>query len=172
MRQRRPARAVNAIPQPPFGQQPRHYDPIKVLSDDHVEAIHQAALTLLARQGLRVLNARALDRFRRAGARIDGQMVYAEPGLIEACLATVPRSFTIAARNRAKDLRFGGNDCVFTSVGGPAYVMDIDKGRRDGTFAEMCDFLKIIQSLNVIHQEGGGPFEPMDLPANTRHLDI
>ncbi|MCB2150409.1 MAG: trimethylamine methyltransferase family protein, partial [Rhodobacteraceae bacterium] len=45
-------------------------------------------------------------------------------------------------------------------------------GRRDGTFDEMCDFLKLVQVLNVIHQEGGGPFEPMDLPANTRHLDI
>ena len=22
------------------------------------------------------------------------------------------------------------------------------------------------------HQEGGGPFEPMDLPASTRHLDL
>ncbi|MCQ6453631.1 trimethylamine methyltransferase family protein, partial [Vibrio parahaemolyticus] len=28
------------------------------------------------------------------------------------------------------------------------------------------------QVLNVIQQEGGGPFEPLDLPAHTRHLDI
>ncbi len=26
-----------------------------------------------------------------------------------------------------------------------------------GTFAEMCDYLKLIQSLNILHQEGGGP---------------
>ena len=26
--------------------------------------------------------------------------------------------------------------------------------------------------MNVIQQEGGGPFEPLDLNANTRHLDI
>jgi trimethylamine--corrinoid protein Co-methyltransferase len=36
----------------------------------------------------------------------------------------------------------------------------------------MCDYLRLIQSLNILHQEGGGPFEPLDLPANTRHLDI
>lgn len=29
-----------------------------------------------------------------------------------------------------------------------------------------------MQSLNIIHQEGGGPFEAMDLPAETRHLDL
>ncbi len=172
MRQRRPARSPNAIPQRPFGQVTRVYDPIRVLSEDQVEAIHQAALTLLVTQGMRVLNGTALDHFRRAGARVEGQMVYPDPGLIEERLATVPRSFTIAARNRAKDLRFGGNDMVFSSVGGPAYVMDLDRGRRDGTLQDMQDFLRLCQSLNVIQQESGGPLEPMDLPAATRHLDL
>jgi trimethylamine--corrinoid protein Co-methyltransferase len=50
--------------------------------------------------------------------------------------------------------------------------MDLDRGRRAGTYREMCDYLKVVQSLNVIHQEGGGPFEPLDLPAETRHLDL
>ncbi len=172
MRQRRPARSPTAIPQPPFGQVPRVYEPIKVISDDQVDAIHQAALALLQTQGMRVLNGRAIDLFRMAGAKIDGQMVYPYPGLIEGLLATVPRTFRIAARNRAKDLRFGGSDMVFASVGGPAYVMDLDRGRRDGTFQDMQDFLRLCQSLNVIQQESGGPLEPMDLPASTRHLDL
>mgnify|MGYP001112068675 CR=1 FL=1 len=172
MRQRRPARTVNAIPQPAFGQRSRTYDPIRVLSDDQVEAIHQAALRLLALQGMRVLNGTALDRFRRAGARVEADMVYPDPGLIEERLATVPRTFSVAARNRARDLRFGGNDMVFASVGGPAYVMDLDRGRRDGTLQDLQDFLRLCQSLNVIQQESGGPLEPMDLPASTRHLDL
>ncbi len=172
MRQRRPARTVNAIPQPAFGQHPRPYDPIRAISEDQVEAIHQAALKLLSVQGMRVLNARAIEYYRRAGARVDGQMVYLDPGLVEERLATVPRTFSIAARNRAKDLRFGGNDVVFSTVGGPAYVMDIDRGRRDGTLKDMQDFLRLCQSLNVIQQESGGPLEPMDLPASTRHLDL
>jgi len=29
-----------------------------------------------------------------------------------------------------------------------------------------------VQSLDIIHQEGGGPFEPIELPAETRHLDL
>jgi trimethylamine--corrinoid protein Co-methyltransferase len=172
MRQRRPTRQVNAIPQRPFGQVPRPYEAIRVLSEDHIEAIHTAALRLLAEQGMRALNARAIDYFRRAGARVDGNMVYLDAGLVTERLATVPRTFSIAARNRAKDLRFGGNDMVFSSVGGPAYVMDLDRGRRDGTLQDMQDFLRLCQSLNVIQQESGGPLEPMDLPAATRHLDL
>ncbi|MGB3176780.1 MAG: trimethylamine methyltransferase family protein, partial [Albidovulum sp.] len=83
-----------------------------------------------------------------------------------------PDHFTLEARNPAHNLKIGGRDTIYASVGGPAYVMDNDRGRRDGTYAEMCDYLRLVQSLNVLHQEGGGPFEPMDLPANTRHLDI
>jgi trimethylamine--corrinoid protein Co-methyltransferase len=170
---RRPSRKVGALPgQRPFGQVPRLYAPTEILPQDRLQAIHTAALRVLAETGMKVLDAGARDRFRAAGARAVGEMVRLDPGMVAQYLATVPRTFTLAARNPAKNLRFGGNDMVFTSVGGPAYVMDLAKGRRDGTFAEMCDYLRLIQDLNVIQQEGGGPFEPLDLPANTRHLDI
>ena len=165
-------RVVGEIPQLPFGQVPRVYEPIRVISDDQVAAIHGAALDVLALQGLRVLDDRARQLFRGAGAKVTGDMVCLDPGLVAERLATVPARFTLAARDPTKSLRFGGQDMVFASVGGPAYVMDLAGGRRTGTFVEMCDFLKLVHVLNVVQQEGGGPFEPLDLPANTRHLDI
>jgi len=36
----------------------------------------------------------------------------------------------------------------------------------------MCDYIRVVQSLNVIHQEGGCPCEPTDLPPDSRHLDF
>ncbi|MDH3990162.1 MAG: trimethylamine methyltransferase family protein, partial [Gammaproteobacteria bacterium] len=66
----------------------------------------------------------------------------------------------------------GDNNMVFASVGGPAFVSDLDNGRRPGNYEEMCDYFRVIQSLNIIHQEGGGCFEPMDLPPESRHLDL
>ena len=170
---RRPLRKVGALPgQRAFGQVPRLYAPTEILPPDRVQAIHLAALRVLAETGMKVLDAGARDRFRKAGARVQDEMVRYDPAMVLQHLSTVPKTFTLLARNPDKSLRFGGNDMVFTSVGGPAYVMDIAKGRRDGTYAEMCDYLRLIQHLNVIQQEGGGPFEPLDLPANTRHLDI
>lgn len=168
----RPTRTAGAIRQSPFRQVERLCKPIEILSADHVAAIHEAALKVLATTGLRVLDGGARDRFRSAGAEVAGDIVRFEPGLIAERLATVPKTFTLAARNPDRSLRLGGGHHVFASVGGPAYVMDNDRGRRDGTFAEMCDFLRLVQTVNVIHQEGGGPFEPLDLPAHTRHLDI
>ena len=165
-------RVAGAIVQAPFGQRTRHYAPTQVLSADQVAAIHEAALLVLRDIGMRVLDPVARGLFHGAGAEVRGDMVHLEAGLIAAQLAHVPKTFTLEARNRARDLVVGGRACVYASVGGPAYVMDNDRGRRDGSYAEMCDYLRLIQSLNVLHQEGGGPFEPLDLPANTRHLDI
>lgn len=171
-RHSRPGRTAQGIAQMPFGQRPRPFPPIEFASRDQIEAIHMAALRVLSETGMRVLDGSARDHFARAGAEVRQDMVHLDPGLVGERLATVPARFALAARNPARDLEFGGEMCAFASVGGPAYVMDNDRGRRDGSFAEMCDFLKVVQGLNVIHQEGGGPFEPLDLPANTRHLDI
>lgn len=171
-RRSRGGRTAGALPQAPFGQVPRPYAPIEVLTADQVEAIHQAALQVLATIGMRVLSPEARALYSGAGAEVAAEIVRFPPGMVEPLLRTVPARVTLAARDPAKALVLGGDTCIFTSVGGPAYVMDNDRGRRDGTFAEMCDYLRLVQGLNVIHQEGGGPFEPLDLPAHTRHLDI
>ncbi len=171
---RRPGRVRTsaAVPQRPFGRVRRTYAPIEVLSADHIATLHNKALRVLAEVGMRVLDEGARARFAAAGAAVKKETVFLDPGLVAERLTTVPRAFSLAARNPARDLYFGGEDCVFASVGGPAYVMDNDGGRREGTYEEMCNYLRLVQSLNILHQEGGCPFEPLDLPANTRHLDI
>jgi trimethylamine---corrinoid protein Co-methyltransferase len=168
----RATRSVGGLQQRAFGRVKRPYAPIEVISADQVEAIHQSALRVLAEIGMRVLDADTRRLYADAGAIVTGDNVRFDPALVMQLLATAPKTFTLAVRNPAHMLYLGDTDCIFSAVGGPAYVMDNDRGRRDGTFAEMCDYLKLIQSLNILHQEGGGPFEPLDLPANTRHLDI
>ena len=109
-----------------------------------------------------------------AGADVseDTQMVRFDRGMVTEYLALAPREVTLHARNPAKNFTLGGNRLAFTSVGGPAYCNDIERGRRRGSFADVCDYLKLVQSLDIIHQEGGGPFETIELPAATRHLDL
>jgi trimethylamine---corrinoid protein Co-methyltransferase len=167
-------RGEGPLPQPPFRQLSLPYQPVAVLSADHVEAIHRTALKVLEEIGMRVLDAPARALYASAGADVDESTmcVRMNPALAEALVAKAPASFTLAARDPAKSLKVGGRNFIFSSVGGPAFVMDEDRGRRTGSYAEMCDYIRLIHSLNVIHQEGGGPLEPMDLPAATRHLDL
>jgi trimethylamine--corrinoid protein Co-methyltransferase len=108
------------------------------------------------------------------GADVDEEtmMVRFDRAMVMEKIAQAPSSFELRARNPAHDLKFGASHHIFSSVGGPAFVSDLDRGRRPGTYAEMCDYIRLVQSLNIIHQEGGGPFEAMDLPAESRHLDL
>ena len=121
---------------------------------------------------MRVLEPSARQRLERAGCSVIEDRVRFDPEMVIETIGSAPSSFTLRARNPARSLTIGGRHLVFTAIGGPAFCSDLDRGRRPGTFAEQCDFIRIIQSLDIIHQEGGGPFEAMDLPAETRHLDL
>ena len=170
----RSGRKPGMIAQRPWRQPTYRYRAMEILNSDQVESIHRTALTVLEEIGMKVLEPRARSFYRAAGAEVDeGEMrVRLARDLVGELVAKAPPQFTLHARNPARSLKVGGQDAFFSAVGGPAYVADIDGGRRAGTYAEMCDFIRLIHSLNVIHQEGGGPFEPLDLPANTRHLDL
>ena len=150
------------------------FEPLRILSADQVETIHGASLRILSEIGVEVLGDRTLDAFAGAGAMVDrsSRKVRLDPGHAEALIATAPSEFTLYARNPERNIVFGGRNLVFSSVGGPAFVTDLDRGRRTGNFADFRDYVRIIGALDVIHQEGGGPLEPNDLPVETRHLDM
>ncbi|MFK8020351.1 MAG: trimethylamine methyltransferase family protein [Pseudomonadales bacterium] len=172
-RQRRVRRSVGKIDQLPWQQIANPYAPIEVISADQVETIIESALLVLERKGLRFLEPSSRTLLKSHGAEVDeaSQMVRFPSELVREKIALAPDHFTLRARNPQRNLKLGGNHQVFAAVGGPAFCSDLDKGRRPGTFAELCDYFKIIQSLNILHQEGGMAFEPMDLPPRTRHLD-
>lgn len=158
----------------PWRQPVNHHPPLEVLSADQLEQIHTASLDLLENSGMRVMHAGARQLLANAGADVDHdtEMVRFDRNLVMEKVALAPAEFTLHARNPAKNFKLGGNYLAFTSVGGPAYCNDLDRGRRRGTFDEACDYIRLVQSLDIIHQEGGGPFEPIELPAETRHLDL
>jgi trimethylamine--corrinoid protein Co-methyltransferase len=173
-RRTRKNRGGSGIRQLPWRQPVNVFAPLEVLSADQVEQIHLASLTLLENYGMRVLHEGARKMLAQAGANVnhDTEMVRFDRDLVMEKVALAPSEITLHARNPAKNFKLGGNHLAFTSVGGPAYCNDLERGRRRGTFEEVCDYLKLVQSLDIIHQEGGGPFEPIELPAPTRHLDL
>jgi len=169
---RRP-RPSGRTPQRPWSQLRLAYDPIEVLSSDQVEAIHDAGLGILEEIGMRVLDPKARGLLANAGADLDeGAMrVRFDRALVEELVAKAPEEFTLSARNPERNVKLGGRNAIFSSISGPAFFSDLDRGRQPGNYRELCNFMKLVQSLNVLHQEGGWACEPLDLPAATRHLD-
>jgi trimethylamine--corrinoid protein Co-methyltransferase len=173
--QRRAQRKDGArVPQGPFRLLRSPYPPLEVLSEDQIEAIHNASLRILEEIGLQILDDEAMEILRREGARIDPEhrMVRLERGLVLERLASAPPEIALEARNPQRNLAMGGNAICFSSVAGPPNCSDLDRGRRPGTLADLQELLKLAQSLNAIHLLAGAPVAAIDQPAATRHLDV
>ena len=149
------------------------FPPTEILSEDQIEAIHLASLRVLTEHGMKFLSRRARDLLAAAGAEADhdSMMVRFDAAMVEEHMGHAPAEFSMKARDRAKSVVVGGNNVNFYLVGGPSFVSDLDRGRRSGTYEELCDLLRLVHRLEVLHIGGSSPFEPMDLPAATRHLD-
>jgi len=165
--------ADTGLPQLPWQSVTNPYPPMDILSGDQVEAIHLTSLRILEELGVEVMSVRALEIFKAAGAAVDTatMTVRLDRGLLEQCLATAPSSFTLTSRHPARRLTFGGNHLNFGLVAGPPNVHDRVRGRRSGNHADYCDFIRLAHHFNVIHLIGNQVCAPVELPANSRHLD-
>jgi trimethylamine--corrinoid protein Co-methyltransferase len=149
------------------------YKPLEILSEDQVEAIHEASLQILEEMGLEFMSSEALELLKRAGAEVDfsTQMVRFDRALIEEYLAKAPSRVTLTPRNPERQVVLGEGHVAFNLVAGPPFVHDRETGRRDGSYGDLCDLLRLAQSLKSIHMVGNQPVAPIELPAETRHLD-
>ena len=166
--------AATGVDQPPWQQLSNPLPPVDLISADEVEAIHDTALVILAEIGMKVLGAEARGILAAAGAEVDEAeaQVRFDPAMVMEKMAHAPERFTFRARNPDRSVRIGGPDLLLCSVGGPAFVADADGTRRAGSYADQCDYMRLTHALNIIHQEGGGAFEALDLPEGSRHLDL
>ena len=172
-RARREPRTRGALHQLPWRALRNPCPPIEPLSGDQVAAIHDAALRILESIGITFMLPEALDILAGAGAEVDhaSQRVRFDRALVAREMAHAPSRFTLHARNPAHDLEMGGNAIAFASVASAPNASDLEGGRRPGNFDDFRNFLRLGQSLDIVHLFGGYPVEPVDLPPATRHLD-
>ena len=148
------------------------FEPVKIFSDDQIESIHQAALGILERQGMRILSPRGRATLREAGATVDEStnMVRLDPGMVAQALTTVPPEAELVARDPARSCRVGGRHVVFAPVAGPPSVLDQRSGKHTGSLDDYRDFVRISQAFDVVHVLGQ-MVEPQDAPVAVRHLE-
>ena len=162
----------NVVQQSPFGQVRNPYAPMRVLSDDQVEALHHASLRILRDSGMEFQLPCAVEILRKAGATIDedGKRVRFDPAFVEDKLKTVPSRFTLHGRSSHRDLEFGGNNAIWGSVGSAPNVSDRERGRVTGNFEDYKNLIRLCHALNAVQALAGYPVEPVDLAVRTRHL--
>jgi trimethylamine--corrinoid protein Co-methyltransferase len=161
------------LPQLPWTRVVNPYAPLEILSADQIEAIHLTSLRILEEIGIELMSPTARAALRAVGADVDDASgtVKLDRAVVERALATTPERFTLTSRNPAKQLHIGDRDMAFGLVAGPPFVHDCERGRRAGNLADYRDFIKLAQHFNAIHIIGNQVCAPVELPANSRHLD-
>jgi len=151
----------------------RNIPNFEILNEEALEIIEYNAETILEEVGVNFVdNPAALQRWRDAGADVNGERVRIPRGLARKLCSTAPSEFTQHARNSEKSVVIGGRNLVLAPVYGPPFVRDAAGGRRYATMDDFNKFVKLAYMSKWLHHSGGTVCEPTDVPVNKRHLDM
>ncbi|MCX6433735.1 MAG: trimethylamine methyltransferase family protein, partial [Actinobacteria bacterium] len=143
----------------------------EILSEQAMETLDKGWKRILTELGIEFMKPEALELFRAAGQRIDGDKVFLDPDFVLEQVAKAPREFDMQARNHTNDVHIGGNHMVFSSNYGSPFVRR-GNVRRDGSMEDFRNFCKLAQSFSAMDSVGGVVVEPNDAPLDSRHLDM
>lgn len=151
----------------------RNIPNFEILNEEALEVIEANAELVLEEIGVNfVENPAALERWRAAGADVQGERVRLPKGLARSLCKTAPSSFMQHARNPERSVMVGGKNLVLAPVYGPPFVRDSLGGRRYATMDDFQKFVKLAYMSKWLHHSGGTVCEPTDVPVNKRHLDM
>jgi trimethylamine--corrinoid protein Co-methyltransferase len=164
---------ASGLAQPEWRQPRLPFAPLPGVSEDQLESIHEASLTILEEIGIDILLEEAKAIIEAAGGRGEAgsDRVRIDRGLVEGALQKAPEAFTLHARNPERNLEIGGDAVVFSAMSSAPNCSDLEGGRRPGSRQDFRDLLKLGHSFNAVHLFGGYPVEPLDLHPSIRHLE-
>lgn len=125
--------------------------PLRLLSSEDLDRIHEASLRILERTGMLVDHPGALEMLAGAGARVDAatRRVRFPADLVERCLAQVPRAFTYHGRTPEFDRTISvGGDLVARVPGGATNYVDLETGEyRRARIADWRELARLVDAL-------------------------
>jgi len=123
---------------------------VRFMTDAQLDTLQRATLHILENVGVKFPSDIALRIFEEHGARVDRetQVVRIDPDMVWRALATVPRYFTMGARDPGYDLQLEDGVTYFTADGCGVETIDLETGlgRPSRTsdvamMARICDAL-------------------------------
>lgn len=123
------------------------------LSDDQVQTIYDAALTVLEEIGIEVLPSPCREVWRKAGARLDedGNRVYVPRSLVQTGLSMAAREVRLCGQSPDFDMSLGGAKVYLGTGGAAVKVLDLDGVVRNSTLRDIFDIGRMVEVLDNIH---------------------
>jgi trimethylamine--corrinoid protein Co-methyltransferase len=124
---------------------------LQILTDDEIEAIHQATLRVLADIGIVLDHEEARSILLRAGATARGNRICLPSELVEAAVLKCPSQVTIRGRAE-RSVTIGSGRLAWHNLGGAANVYEPITGeRRPATLQDVRDSARLLDALEGIH---------------------
>ena len=124
---------------------------IKFHSDEDLEKIHLASMTVLDHTGVRFPSKKALKTFADAGAKVnfEKEIVKIPPDLLMDSISKAPRSYTMASRGSKKlDLFLDGRGTYIGNAGTGMETADLCTGKiRRSVKKDIADMARIVDYL-------------------------
>ncbi len=151
-----------------YSQLRNPFQPTDVFTADRIEAMHDTALDVIERLGVRVLLPEAIAIFKTAGAIVKGDMVHIGRDIVEAALAQAPKRIEGRAGARSRDIVLELGSLVFQPGAGAPHATDEIRGRRPGTARDFRELIQLTHHFDVF-QMLPPLVEPQDVATNLRH---
>ena len=143
----------------------------EILSEDAMAVLDRGWRRIVSEIGIEFLLDEAVEEFRKAGQKVDGNKVVLDPEFLLEQVAKAPREFDLQARNPERTVHIGGDHMVFASVYGCPFIREGDV-RREATMNDFENLVKLSQAFPELDSPGGTICEPNDRPLDSRHLDM
>lgn len=102
------------------------------ISKNDVERIHENVIRILSEVGVKFENEKALNIFKKHGAKVDGEIVYIHKEMLEDAINIAPERFKIYS-NIKSDVEVGGGSMLTTGISNNIYIQE------DGQIRKMTD---------------------------------
>ena len=157
---------------------------LNFLDDQQLDNLQEATFSILENTGIQFQSKKALSIFAEHGAKVDyaSQIVKIPRDLVQKAMSTVPRYFTLGARNPNFDLQLQDGVTYFTNDGCGHNVVDPTTGKQRastkadvGMMARINDYLPSMSfSWTMVSAQDCGitsPLHEMDVTwrNNTKH---
>jgi trimethylamine--corrinoid protein Co-methyltransferase len=120
------------------------------LTDEEVEAIHQATLRILGEVGVVLTQPEAREILSGAGAVVHGERVLFPPGLVEQEVSRCPSQVTVRGRGMTV-ATLGGGTLNWHNLGGAPSVYDPPTGhRRPAVLQDVRDSARLLDALDSV----------------------
>ena len=149
---------------------------LKVLGDEQIYRIHQAALQMLMDPGVLVKSAEARKLLAQAGAKVDEEtMICRIPGyIVEECMRNAPSSFAVYGRDPKHDVHVSTTNVHIEPMIGRINCYDAGTGGTHPTnLQDVADLVKIADAMPNYHLPHSGAIMPQidGIPIRATHVN-